>query len=103
LKPALKWTPWTCAGLMTGLALLVGAALWTVQQRAAKFPTLPPGERQLAIFDAFAFAVSNNYIGVMPTNADARAGRDPALARALQELHGYVKTTAAPGSPPPAG
>lgn len=39
-------------------------------------------------------------IPVMQTNADVRAGRDPALERALQELRS-ARATAAAGNPPP--
>ncbi len=61
MRRVYKWLAWIVGVPLVGFALLVAAALWTVHQRDAQFPALPPGERQLAIFDAFARAVEFNY------------------------------------------
>jgi len=64
LRRVYRWLAWIVGVPVVAIALLVAAALWTIHQRkqeAAKFSLLPPGERQLAIYDAFASLVEANY------------------------------------------
>ena len=61
MKRVYKWLAWIVGVPVVGFALLAGAAFWTIHHRDGKFSTLPPGDRQLAIFDAFATAVELNY------------------------------------------
>ena len=64
MRRVYRWLAWIVGVPVVAIALLVAAALWTIHQRkqeAAKFSLLPPGERQLAIYDAFASLVEANY------------------------------------------
>jgi hypothetical protein len=61
VRRAFKWLAWIVGVPVVGFALLVAFAFWTVHQREARFARLPPGERQLAIYDAFARLVELNY------------------------------------------
>jgi carboxyl-terminal processing protease len=61
VRPVFKWLAWIVGIPSAAFAVLLAAAFWTIHQREANFPELPPGERQLAIFDAFSWAVINNY------------------------------------------
>ncbi|HEX6398030.1 MAG TPA: S41 family peptidase, partial [Steroidobacteraceae bacterium] len=60
MKRVWKWLAWIVGLPAVGFVLLVAAAAWAAHQRQA-FASLPPGERQLAIFDAFAHLVESNY------------------------------------------
>lgn len=61
MKRVYKWLAWIVGVPIVGFVLLVGVAFWMVKRDEGKFATLPPGERQLAIFDAFASEVELHY------------------------------------------
>jgi len=65
---------WILLGILASGVALVAASLWYEHHREAKFSSLPPGERQLVIFDAFAAAVEAHYI-----DRDFIAGPWPAM------------------------
>lgn len=61
MKRACRLLAWIAGVPLVGFALLVAASFWYAHQREVEFTRLPEGERQLAIFDAFADAVESNY------------------------------------------
>jgi carboxyl-terminal processing protease len=46
---------------VVGVLLIAETAVWQQHQRQRSFAELPPGERQLAIFDAYASHISQRY------------------------------------------
>src|SRR5262245_34485661 len=52
---------WILSAAMLGIALLAAGNAWHRRQQDDAFEKLPPGERQLAIYDAFAKLVEQHY------------------------------------------
>jgi len=57
----LKWIGIVIGGLVLAFFLSAAAVGWHRSRVAQNFPKLPPGERQLAIFDAYAWTIGHYY------------------------------------------